>query len=181
MGKPSAGSPILRSPDRHFRRGFIKLAPVERRQPTPDELDKEQIDQLHAAVVEISGNCFELKKLCATVLVGAGTLIATFTDKRLDSSIFIGGLLILTIFWLADSQSYYYQRKLRLRMADLQERRVRRANLRDYPVNGVGLPVEPDRASVWRAIFNLSMTFYGLLAAVILLTWTLHLAGAIGS
>lgn len=29
--------------------------------PGPDELDKEQIEQLHAATLQISGNCFELK------------------------------------------------------------------------------------------------------------------------
>ena len=84
-----------------------------------DDLDKEQIEQLHAATLQVSGNCFELKKLCATVLVAAGTLIVTLNRTKLDHALFIGGLVVAFVFWTADAQSYYIQAKLRTRMKNI--------------------------------------------------------------
>lgn len=80
---------------------------------TASELDLKSIDQLHALVLELSKNCFELKKLCATILVSGSVLIATFTDKRLDYAFFGAGAIVILFFWILDSQSYYYQDKLR--------------------------------------------------------------------
>ena len=36
---------------------------------TEDELDKISIEQLHAVVLELSKNCFELKELGALILI----------------------------------------------------------------------------------------------------------------
>jgi hypothetical protein len=149
-----------------------------------DELDKEQIQQLHAATLQISGNCFELKKLCATVLVAAGTLIASFTSKHVDSSLFLAGCLVVLVFWVADGQSYYIQAKLRRRMRDLQMTRTARvAELNDYDVSGVGLPAplqkDDVRSAAIKSLFNASMLYYLLLAALLLLGWLLFLLGAI--
>ena len=54
---------------------------------TADDLDREQLDQLHTATVKASDSCFELKKPCATVLVPTVTLVAVFTDKRLNQAV----------------------------------------------------------------------------------------------
>src|SRR5258708_29946935 len=81
-----------------------------------DERDKMHIDQLDKAVLQFSSNCFETKKLCATVLVSASLLVATFGNKQLNYTLFIVGLVILLIFWGLDGYNYYYQKKLRAQM-----------------------------------------------------------------
>src|SRR5436190_23927590 len=43
---------------------------------SPDDLDKDQLDQLHAATLKASDSCFEIKKLCATVLVPTANLVS---------------------------------------------------------------------------------------------------------
>jgi hypothetical protein len=78
-----------------------------------EDLDKDLLDQLHAATLKASDSCFEIKKLCATVLIPTGTLVSVFAAKRLDTSVFVAGLLVVTLFWLADATSYFYQRRLR--------------------------------------------------------------------
>ncbi|KAA1425002.1 hypothetical protein FE697_003660 [Mumia zhuanghuii] len=150
---------------------------------TADALDKEQIDQLHAATLQVSGNCFELKKLCATVLVAAGTLIATLSDRELDQALFVGGLVVVLVFWTADAQSYYIQAKLRGRMKELQQTRARRiADLHGYVADGVGIPINLPPAR-WRrirhAFFNASMLYYFLVAGVLMSAWVAYGRGLI--
>lgn len=146
-----------------------------------DALDQQQIDQLHAATLQVSGNCFELKKLCATVLVAAGTLIATLSDRELDHALFVGGLVIVAVFWTADAQSYFIQVKLRGRMKELQQIRVQRiAELGSYGVDGVGLPIDAESAK-WRRVvhsfLNASMLYYLLIAVVVASTWVAYGTG----
>ena len=120
-------------------------------------------------VVEFSKNCFELKKLCATVVGSSLTLLAAFTTQRLDAVFFVSSAVIIGFFWTADAQSYYYQEKLRIRMKDLQQDILRRDNT-SFIFDGVGMPVssERQRGSTWHrvfhSLFNSSMAFYfGLL------------------
>lgn len=150
---------------------------------TADGLDKEQIDQLHAATLQVSGNCFELKKLCATVLIAAGTLIVTLSNRELDHALFVGGLVVVLLFWAADAQSYYIQAKLRARMKELQQIRIRRlGDLGGYAVDGVGLPIHV-QAARWRRIFeafvNASMLYYFLIGAVLISVWVAYGRGLI--
>ena len=148
---------------------------------TQDELDQQSITQLHGVVIELSKSCFQLKKLCATVMGSSLTLIAAFTAKRIDFAFFIGGAVIIVFFWMADAQSYYYQEKIRIRMKSLQEAVLRRSSAK-LIFDGVGMPVSSSRQSNLPHSardslgFNWSMTFYyGLLAidAVLLLTYIL--------
>lgn len=81
-----------------------------------DEVDWKELDQLHSAVAQISNFCFEAKKTCLTVEFVVLGLIATFTQKSLDDSIFFAAMLIPTLFLFLDGTGYYYQRKLRNRM-----------------------------------------------------------------
>ncbi len=137
---------------------------------TQDELDQQSIVQLHTMVVEFSKNCFELKKLCATVIGSSLTLLAAFTARRIDTVFFVGSAVIIVFFWMADAQSYYYQKKLRLRMKVLQEGILQRGSV-SLIFDGVGMPISarreggPASQRVRHAIFNASMSFYlGLLA-----------------
>ncbi|CAA9366999.1 MAG: hypothetical protein AVDCRST_MAG68-4953 [uncultured Gemmatimonadetes bacterium] len=149
-----------------------------------DELDKISIDQLHKAVLQLSGNCFEIKRLCVTVLIAAGTLIATFTNKRLDASLFVAGGVIVSFFWLLDVQSYYYQEKLRARMKELAEDIAKRHSPK-IEVDGVGMPLSEKREN-WRpgprafhAATNASMGFYLLLVLLMLVLGILYWVGGI--
>lgn len=143
--------------------------------PTADTLDKEQLDQLHAASLKATDSCFELKKLCATVLVPAGVLVATFSDKKLNPAVFVAGLMIIVAFWIADAFSFYYQRRLRVLMKEIWIRRADRCPEHYRHVQEVA-PV-----GWFRAAFNSSMVYYLLLAfvvAVALATYSFGLLGA---
>lgn len=130
-------------------------------EPSPDTLDKEQLDQLHAASLKATDSCFELKKLCATVLVPAGVLVATFSEKKLNPAVFVAGFAIIVAFWIADAFSFYYQRRLRVLMKEIWIRRAARC-AEDYE------HVQQVAAVGWfRAAFNSSMVYYLLLALVV--------------
>jgi hypothetical protein len=140
---------------------------------TADDLDRELLEQLHAATLKASDSCFELKKLCATVLVPAGTLVAVFTNRTLDASVFVAGIAIVVAFWLADTVSYYYQRKLRAMMTPIWARRASRCVPRYTHIPS------PAAASAIRAAFNASMTYYLILGILVTLGLLLFEAGVI--
>ncbi len=151
-----------------------------------DELAKENLEQLHRAVLQISGNCFEIKKLCATIVVAAATLVATFTGRQLDVSLWVGAALVTMLFWVLDAQSYYYQEKLRARMKRLAEDRVR-IRAPQLVVDGVGMPLD-ERRETWNArqramhaLWNPSMVFYWMLLLLVALVAVLHGFGVIHS
>ncbi|MET9593317.1 hypothetical protein ABZY45_20675 [Streptomyces sp. NPDC006516] len=139
--------------------------------PTKDELDKDQLDQLHAATVKASEACLELKKLCALILVPVGTIIASFGDKKPGPSLFVAGLLVIIGFWIADSFSYFYQRKLRGAMIPIWRRRASNC-AEPYPFVPTSGAVKP-----WRAAFNASMAYYLILAVLFSLAVGAYLAG----
>ena len=153
-------------------------------EPFEDELARNNIDQLHKLVLQLSSNCFETKKLCATVIVGVATLVATFTGKELDISLWVGAAIVTMLFWILDAQSYYYQEKLRARMKILAETRAR-LHAPQITVDGVGMPLEERRETwnPWRraihAVCNPSMAFYWILLVLITIVATLHDLGLI--
>jgi len=82
------------------------------------ELNLKQIDQLHNATLQFSNFCFEIKKTCITTIFIVLTFVVTFTNKKLDVSIFIISYIIVTCFWFLDSTAYFYQVKLRTNMKE---------------------------------------------------------------
>jgi hypothetical protein len=140
---------------------------------TADDLDKEQLTQLHNATLKASDSCFELKKLCATVLVPAGTLVAVFTNKKLDAAVFVGGLVVIFAFWMADSVGYYYQRKLRIAMTPIWQRRAARCT------GGYNQVPNPRPVGPRGAAFNSSMLFYLILTVVLATLFVLFELGVI--
>jgi len=130
---------------------------VEVTGPTADDLDKDQLDQLHAATLKASEACLELKKLCALILVPVGTIITSFGDKKPGASLFAAGFLVISAFWIADSFSYFYQRKLRALMVPIWARRAERC-----PEGDVKIP-ETEAVGRLRAAFNASMAYYAIL------------------
>jgi hypothetical protein len=147
-----------------------------------DAIDQTNIDQLHKAVLQLSNNCFELKKFCVTVLISAITLITTFTNKQLDPFIFFAGFFVVMFFWILDSQSYYYQEKLRARMKELASDIAKRHSPR-IVIDGVGMPLDKKREErniserVLASLFNWSMVFYLFLAILVIVIGLLYSYG----
>ena len=81
-------------------------------------LKLKEIDQLDSAILQFSRNTLATKKICASLLVGIAALILKLTNNNLDFSIYISSFITLLIFWVIDSNSYYYQRKLRIRISE---------------------------------------------------------------
>jgi hypothetical protein len=143
--------------------------------PTADDLDKELLDQLHQATLKASDSCFELKKLCATILAPTVTVVTIFLSKRLDQAVFLVGLLVVLAFWLADAVGYYYQRKLRASMSDVWKRRASRCDepYSDYP--------KTSSVRWFSAAFNYSMIYYAILGGLLLVGLLLFAFGLIHS
>ena len=124
-------------------------------------LQKNQIDQLHNATLNISKQCFEIKKLCLTIELTALTFTLNFTSNTYDCCLFIAflGLIIPLIFWILDSLTYYYQDVLRYRMLEI-ENVVRKKN---------NLPKEKNRhkrstcCRLYHSAFNRSQILYCIL------------------
>jgi hypothetical protein len=151
-----------------------------------DQIDQTNIDQLHKAVLQLSNNCFELKKFCVTVLISAITLIATFTNKQLDPFMFVAGFFVVIFFWILDSQSYYYQEKLRARMKELASEMAKRHSPQLF-IDGVGMPLDKIREErksserVLTSLFNWSMVFYLALVILVIIVGVLYSYGYLHS
>jgi hypothetical protein len=133
-----------------------------------DAMDRLQLDQLHSVVLQLAKNCFELKKLCVTVIVSAATLVVTFTEHRIDLAFFIGGAIIILFFYVADAQSYYYQEKIRIRMAQIATTLANRHSQQPQVVV-VGMPLGQQRLAqsrLLRAFLNSSMWFYAFIFGI---------------
>lgn len=148
------------------------------------ELDRLSLDQLHAVVLNLSKNCFELKKLCVTLLISGSALIASFTSKSLDYAFFIAGLLVVGFFWMLDAQSYFYQERLRHRMRDIERELLGEASGSSNEAEGIGMELSADRTLATlrlRSLVNWSMLFYLILVVVDLLLMIFFAAGWISS
>jgi len=143
--------------------------------PTADELDRELLVQLHNATLKASDTCFEIKKLCATVVVPTGTLVALLSGGRLNLAVFVSALLVVFCFWIADANGYYYQRKLRAKMSAVWEDRGRRCkgDWRNKPSD--------QAVGAFRSAFNGSQWFYLLIALPMLTGLVLYLVGMIAT
>ena len=148
-----------------------------------DELDKLQIEQLHQVVLRLSANSFEIKKLCITVIVSASVLVASFTDRQLDLSIFLAAAIIVAFFYMLDVQVYYYQEKIRIQMKVIHNSIIARNNY-SYNTQGVGMPLTERRSRFGRllhAFFNPSMWPYAALVLADIILIILYLYGLLES
>jgi len=135
-------------------------------------LKLKEIDQLDSAILQFSKNTLATKKFCASFLIGIIAILLRITNNTPDDSIYISSLITLTLFWVIDSNSYYYQRKLRIRMSKLVKELEENNNLL---LNGFGMPLEKDETSSWvKAFFNESQLFYTLGILIIIILFIFH-------
>lgn len=131
-----------------------------------DDLDLNEIDQLHNAVLQMSKSCFEYKKICVGLLGAAIALIVKFSDEPLTNTLFVIAIAIVISFWLADSTAYYYQTATRKRMNNIRLEIAERNEIDNYTVKNLKL-------SVVSSLFNGSMILYYSMVALILLGWAI--------
>lgn len=149
-----------------------------------DELDWKLIDQLHLAVLQISGFCFEAKKLCASIVFIVITVIATFTSEKLDHAVFVAGAIIPLFFWFLDAVGYYYQVKLRASMESMRKNISARNSSKEI-ITGSKPFISKERADasapskVISSFFNHSMWLYGVMIGSDLVIWIMFCLGAV--
>jgi hypothetical protein len=128
-------------------------------------LKLKEIDQLDSAVLQFSKNTLATKKICASLLVGIVALILKLTENNLDNAIYTSSFITILIFWIIDSNSYYYQRVLRIRMSKIVNELKEDQNI----FQGFGMPLENEEKASWlKSFFNISQMFYFLGVIVIL-------------
>lgn len=147
-----------------------------------DELDWKLIDQLHAVVLQISGFCFETKKLCVSVEFIAIALIGTFTKKSIDHSLFVTGLLVPLFFLIVDAIGYYYQIKIRTSMENIRIQ-IKKRNKSKNIIGNFPNFIEKERSEksktskIITSIFNSSMWLYAIMIGLDIILWLLHIHG----
>lgn len=128
-------------------------------------LKLKEIDQLDAAILQFSRNTLITKRICASVLVAIIAIILRITDNKLDVSIYIASFITLLIFWIIDSNSYYYQRLLRKRMTQI----VNELKEDKFINLGFDMPLKKSEKINWyNSMFNNSQLFYSLSLLVII-------------
>ena len=149
-----------------------------------DELDWKLVDQLHGAVAQISGFCFETKKFCVTTQLIVLTFLLNFTGTKLDHSLFVASTAVPLCFWFLDSVAYYYQVELR-GMMDAIRRRIQDRN-QDSLISAGGTPfISAERTNKSRlnlvvsAAFNHSMWLYYILIGTVITLWRLFIDGVL--
>jgi hypothetical protein len=157
---------------------------TEYNQSIEDKLDWSLLEQLYGVVLQIGTFCFRTKQVCLTVLVGVTGLIATFTQDKLDASIFVAGAVIPLSFWFLDSVGYYYQVKLRGVMDGVRDRLHQRHG--EDVLRGPNAEVisnsrtdKPVRNRLFDAFFNHSMWIYLFLLITDLVLFVAFSSGSI--
>jgi len=125
----------------------------------PDELNWNQINQLHNATSVLSKQSFEIKKICLTLEIASLTLMAKFSNNTLDYSFFIAGLIIPFTFYILDVMTYFYQDRLREKMI-IEENKIRVRNDQDEKIN------DKNKFRFYRSIKNSSHLIYLVLIII---------------
>jgi len=150
-----------------------------------NSLDQDSINQLHAAVLQVSQTCYDIKKLCATIVgstvAGVIGLAQVQPDVRIGYPFFLIGVVSSAFFWFLDGQNYLLQRKMRTRMKELADNIARRSGFM-LLFDGVGMPIitrTKQTNLVMQSAFNSSMIFYYLLTAIFMVLALLQIFGVL--
>lgn len=149
-----------------------------------EELEWKLIDQLHSAVSQFSGFCFEIKKFCVTTLFVVLAFLTKFTNNKLDTALFVTVTVVIIGFWFLDATSYFYQVKLRGRMQTAQVELLAKNTKQVIPdKNGFPEYISSKRVEgsltkrVRAAGFNHSMWIYVIIMIINVVCWALYATG----
>jgi hypothetical protein len=139
-----------------------------------ETLKLKEIDQLDAAILQFSKNTLATKRICASILIGVSTIVLKITNNNVDFALYVGSIVTLILFWVIDSNSYYYQRKLRIRMTNI----VNDLNSIGIISDGYGMPLNRKENPSWiKAFFNISQAFYYIGFLIIIIVTLADLIG----
>lgn len=133
-----------------------------------DEIDSMKINQLHNATINFSKNSLEIKKLLFVVIGISTPLIINLCNNHITGVLFVSLYIIIFLFWIFDSYTYYYQKKLRFQMNYYFERILNRnrKNVR----NTSNFRKNSTCKMVIISLFNWShFCFYGILTILIVI------------
>ncbi|WP_017299077.1 hypothetical protein [Nodosilinea nodulosa] len=158
---------------------------ADKRNEFQNSLDRDSINQLHAALLQVSQTCYDIKKLCATIIgsvvAGVVGLAQVQPDVRVEYSFFLIGAAISSFFWFLDGQNYLLQRKIRLRMKELANNIAERSGFVNL-VDGIGMPIARRSKQdnlLLQSAFNHSMVFYYLLTSIFITLALLQIFGVL--
>lgn len=124
------------------------------------DLKLKEVDQLHSVTIEFSKTCLEIKKLFVGIIISLSAIILKLNGDAVNNNLFFLLTITTVLFWIIDAQAYYYQSKIRSRMAELMnEARVIKGLIL---TDGVGMPIRGGNTliRVRKAFFNYSQTLY---------------------
>lgn len=149
-----------------------------------DEIDFTMAEQMHAAALQISKTCFDLKKLCVIFLGTSMAILIRITDNSIDHSLFVVGLVLITGFLISDATAYFFQRRLRVKINDrLQNIEDRNKDSEEKPVTKVSEDSEEKpvpKVNFCGALFNGSMSLYFVLEILYIGGWIAYAFDLIG-
>jgi hypothetical protein len=131
-----------------------------------DEIEWTEIDQLHAATLQLSNSCYEYKKICVTFLGVAITALTAITKGIINDNYFLLSIIIIIGFLISDVLSYYYQRKLR----GIMDKKIGKIAIRN---DIQGYEISTLKMSRMGALFNPSMILYYMLLGLSIGAWFL--------
>lgn len=141
------------------------------------QINWKQIDQLHDAVTLFSKTSFEIKKLLV-VIIGILLPFINKIEKEMPFNLYIV-IFIISIFWLLDSITYYYQEKLRWIIDKKTTKILSLSSIdnlnREYNKNDfISLSKYRQKYRLVRSVFNpSSLIFYlGLILFLLLIYYT---------
>lgn len=126
-----------------------------------DEQSKITIDQLHKTVLNISSQCFEIKKICIITLTTISTLIKAFIKNPSTFEIILFCFFITILFFIVDAFMYYYQKSLR-RLMILEENKI----YERHDIEKQNFRKEGDKPDIFYSFFNKSQTLYYILILI---------------
>lgn len=126
-----------------------------------DKIYWKKIDQLHNATINFSKNSLEIKKLLFVVIGILTPLIINQCGNHITRALFISLYITIFLFWIFDSYTYYYQKKLRFQM-DLYFKQILDKNENIQQKNKFKMIII--------SLFNWShFCFYGILIFVVII------------
>lgn len=150
---------------------------MENSENIEDKIDWKKIDQLHNATINFSKNSLEIKKLLFVVIGISTPLIINLCNNQLNVALFISLYIIIFAFWVFDSYTYYYQKKLRFQM-DYYFEQVLSRNTNTQQET---FKKEKTFEMIKISLFNWShFCFYGILTIVIIILNLLFCYNIIG-
>lgn len=134
---------------------------MESNENIEDKIYWKKIDQLHNATINFSKNSLEIKKLLFVVIGISTPLIINLCGNHITRALFISLYLTIFLFWIFDSYTYYYQKKLRFQM-DFYFKQILDKNAKIQQKNRFKMIII--------SLFNCShFCFYGILMSVVII------------